>query len=127
MKSIAGAGRRLHPSVSTKFSIFVWTDRHVYGHQAKNSKNPENGGPLRTGQKAVEALHRDLDRYEKLLGIVGELERYQESGLWKEDYEADERGELPDGLRRGVLSEDGLYDLLEDISELNARMTLSRK
>jgi hypothetical protein len=78
-------------------------------------------------KKAVEALHRDLDRYEKLLGSVGELERYQESGLWKEDFEADERGELPDGLRRGVLSEDGLYDLLEDISELNARMTLSRK
>ena len=31
-----------------------------------------------------------------------------------EDYEADERGELPPDLKRGVLSQDALYDLLEE-------------
>lgn len=41
------------------------------------------------------------------------LDAYYTSGLWLEDYEADERGELPPGLKRGVLSQDGLYDLLE--------------
>ena len=41
------------------------------------------------------------------------LDAYYTSGLWLEDYDADERGELPPGLKRGVLSQDGLYDLLE--------------
>ena len=41
------------------------------------------------------------------------LETYYTSGQWREDYEADERGELPPDLKRGVLSQDGLYELLE--------------
>ena len=41
------------------------------------------------------------------------LEIYYTSGKWLEDYEADERGELPPDLKRGVLAQDALYDLLE--------------
>ena len=41
------------------------------------------------------------------------LNAYYTSGLWLEDYEADERGEFPPNLKRGVLSQDELYDLLE--------------
>ena len=41
------------------------------------------------------------------------LSAYYSGGQWLADYEADERGELPRGLKRGVLSQDGLYDLLE--------------
>ena len=40
------------------------------------------------------------------------LTDYYESGTWLRDYESDERGELPPDLKRGVLSQDGLYDLL---------------
>ena len=40
------------------------------------------------------------------------LAEYYDSGLWLSDYEADERGEIPKDLKRGVLSQDGLYDLL---------------
>ena len=42
------------------------------------------------------------------------LNSYYTSGQWRDDYEADERGELPPDLKRGVLSQDALYDLLED-------------
>ena len=42
------------------------------------------------------------------------LEEYYTSGQWREDYEADENGRLPPDLKRGVLSQDGLYDLLEE-------------
>lgn len=42
------------------------------------------------------------------------LDEYYTSGAWREDYEADERGELPPDLKRGVLSQDALYDLLEE-------------
>ena len=42
------------------------------------------------------------------------LDAYYTSGAWREDYEADERGELPPDLKRGVLSQDALYDLLQE-------------
>ena len=43
------------------------------------------------------------------------LSDYYQNGLWLQDYECDERGELPEGLKRGILSQDGLYNLLSDI------------
>ena len=46
---------------------------------------------------------------------ITELENYQKSGQWLLDYECDERGELPIGLKRGILSEDMLYNLLCDV------------
>ena len=50
--------------------------------------------------------------------MVQELSEYMKSGMWLHDYECDERGELPADLKRGVLSEDGLYHLLEQIDTL---------
>lgn len=44
--------------------------------------------------------------------MLPELGAYMESGAWLEDYEMDERGELPMEMKRGVLAQDGLYDLL---------------
>ena len=46
------------------------------------------------------------------------LEEYYQGDDWMEDYEADERGELPNDLLRGVLSEDALYDYISDRQEL---------
>ncbi len=46
------------------------------------------------------------------------LSDYYESGEWLHDYEADGQGLLPSDLKRGVLSQDGLYDLLCDIREV---------
>lgn len=51
------------------------------------------------------------EQREMLLSLSG----YYESGLWLSDYEADERGELPAELKRGVLSQDGLYELFENL------------
>ena len=44
--------------------------------------------------------------------VPRELRDYYENGQWLLDYEADERGELPANLKRGVLSQDGLWNLL---------------
>ena len=49
---------------------------------------------------------------------VAELSKYYGSGLWKLDYAADEAGKLPTDLKRGVLSEDGIWNLLSDYREL---------
>lgn len=57
---------------------------------------------------------------ERFRKVVNELEEYYASDGWKEDFAADERGELPKTLKRGVLSEDGLYNLLDLCRELAA-------
>ena len=49
----------------------------------------------------------------KLSNRIRKLEQYYTSPEWKEDYEADEAGRLPKNLKRGVLSEDGIYNLIE--------------
>ena len=46
------------------------------------------------------------------------LETYYESEKWKEDFKADEEGEIPPNIKRGVLSEDGIYNLLEQYKEV---------
>ena len=46
------------------------------------------------------------------------LEIYYGSAVWKQDFADDEAGLLPSHLKRGVLSEDGLYDLLEEYGQL---------
>lgn len=45
------------------------------------------------------------------------LSAYYESGDWLHDYELDEQQLLPPRLKRGVLSQDGLYDLLFEIKK----------
>lgn len=46
------------------------------------------------------------------------LTAYYESRLWMEDFQKDEQGLFPDGLKRGILSEDGIYNLLSEIGEI---------
>ena len=42
------------------------------------------------------------------------LAEYYFGPLWRQDFEADEAGLLPPGLKRGVLAEDTLYNLLTE-------------
>ena len=63
-------------------------------------------------QKAVESARIvELKKKAKL------LEKYYTSGEWQIDYEADEAGKFPADMKRGVLSQDGVYDLLEKWKE----------
>ena len=50
--------------------------------------------------------------------LIGKLEAYYTSDVWKQDFADDEAGLLPKDLNRGVLSEDGIYNLLEEYKEL---------
>ncbi|MCR5709383.1 MAG: DUF4298 domain-containing protein [Bacteroidales bacterium] len=72
--------------------------------------------------RAVDALEKALDAYETVKPDIDRLTDYLESGAWREDFEADEAGLVPKGLKRGVLSEDGLYNLLADIVRVNELM-----
>lgn len=45
------------------------------------------------------------------------LGKYYGSDDWRMDFADDEAGRLPSGLKRGVLSEDGIYNALENYTE----------
>ena len=57
---------------------------------------------------------RTDDALQKLLA---DLIDYYENGLWLHDYELDEQGLLPTTLKRGVLSQDAVYNFLDDLNE----------
>ena len=61
--------------------------------------------------------------YESVLPGLRELEAYYTSPEWQEDYAADEAGLLPEGLKRGVLSQDGISDLLDRFRDLKTQPT----
>ena len=50
------------------------------------------------------------------------LADYYLSDEWRKDYEDDEAGRLPQHLKRGVLSEDAVYNLLEANKELHSEI-----
>ena len=51
---------------------------------------------------------------------VAELSKYYGSKLWKQDFAAD-NGILPPDLKRGVLSEDGIWNLLSDYRNIQKK------
>lgn len=70
---------------------------------------------------AVNELERALENYSAAQKKYPELLAYY-GGDWLKDYDDDEAGKLPKDLKRGVLSQDGVYDLLTKNNELQARM-----
>lgn len=68
----------------------------------------------REASAVLPALQAALDAYALLRPRLAELEAYYTSPLWRADYAADEAGTLPPDLPRGVLSEDGVWNLLTD-------------
>lgn len=58
-------------------------------------------------------IENKIDQLLQYQSEVAKLESYYTSPEWKKDYELDEKGKLPSELKRGVLSEDGIYNALE--------------
>ena len=77
---------------------------------------------LDRASQAVMRLSAALDDYAEAQEALRELEIYYGSDDWKQDFADDEAGRLPKDLRRGVLSEDGIWNLLDDSRDLNTRM-----
>ena len=64
-------------------------------------------------QDSLNRLLQDIDMQKKLKILTD----YYENGQWLKDFERDEKGELPKDLKRGVLSEDAVYNLLFEIEQ----------
>ena len=71
---------------------------------------------------AVMELSAALDKYEAAQEALQVLDEYYGSDEWRQDYADDEAGQLPKDLKRGVLSEDGIWNLLSDNHSLMERL-----
>ena len=76
---------------------------------------------------AVKRLSVALDKWESAQEDITALGEYYGSDLWRQDFADDEAGLLPADLKRGVLSEDGLWNLLVDVRELNVLLKVTAK
>ena len=74
-------------------------------------------------ESLLKQMEEDLNIWKKLKEDLKILDEYYTGKNWKKDYEADEAGKLPADLKRGVLSEDGIYDLLERYREMKEEYT----
>ena len=82
----------------------------------------EMEGCLDASEKAIRALSEALYAFEEARPQFQKLSDYYGSDLWRQDYEDDEAGKLPRDLKRGVLSEDAVYDLITENREVLVRM-----
>lgn len=72
---------------------------------------------------AVKALNEAISVYEEISDQYRRLEEYYGSAAWMEDFEADEQGLFPANLKRGVLSEDAVYNLIFEHKKMFIRMS----
>lgn len=77
---------------------------------------------LNRATAAVKRLTTALEKWDATKADIQALDEYYGSDLWRQDFADDEAGLLPADLKRGVLSEDGIWNLLTDVHELNKRL-----
>jgi hypothetical protein len=116
--SIVGVGVLDDPSV--KFDLDGQISAHCTELPPVGGRDVEDAIPYRVHEpggirmdiiKRIEHMEALYDRALETGEIPSELTDYYIGGQWLSDYMADERGELPPGLKRGVLAEDTVYDL----------------
>ena len=74
-------------------------------------------------KKANGDLKTALAAFASVKAKTVSLEKYYTGRLWKKDFADDEAGLIPKEIKRGVLSEDGVYDLLDEYRSLEKRIS----
>lgn len=72
--------------------------------------------------EAVSSLSEALEKYSAVQDKLQELVAYYSSEQWRQDFDDDSAGKIPSNLKRGVLSEDAVYNLLADITDLKEQL-----
>lgn len=81
-----------------------------------------NSALLEDVEEAVSQAEKGVEMLIGQWENVCKLNDYLDSGQWLSDFKADERGEIRRELPRGVLSEDGLYNVIERLQEVLGAM-----
>ena len=88
------------------------TNEDVKGSDSQIARICRMEDILDKSSKAVRDLQEALKRYIDLEEEIRDLELYYTGGQWQKDFADDEAGKFPRNLRRGVLSEDAVFDFL---------------
>ena len=80
---------------------------------------------LEKATQKMASMEKKIEEYAAFQSEIRKLEAYYTSQQWKDDYAMDEAGTFPDKLKRGVLSQDGIWNLLERNKELTQRLGIS--
>ena len=75
----------------------------------------------------MDALEKKISEYEAFQTEIQKLKAYYTSRQWKDDLAMDEAGKFPEKLKRGVLSEDGIWNMLERNKELLERIGIQQR
>ena len=67
---------------------------------------------------ALHAMDEALDGLAKVHDAAQALSDYYGSAEWRKDFADDEAGRLPENLKRGVLSEDAVWNALQEYNEM---------
>ena len=73
---------------------------------------------LNNAETAITAMEKAVEQYLSSMEDIRALDSYLGSDAWHSDREADEAGLLPQDLKRGVLTEDAVWNLLERHHEM---------
>lgn len=65
-------------------------------------------------KKLLDKLCSSLEEFKNHQKELEKLEKYYYSDKFMEDYDASNKGEIPDDINQGILTEDAIYDLLGD-------------
>ena len=102
-------GHAFYRSIGYKYTSFWFRkDPDWYDENVRRIEKYEN-----IMDEAERLLKEPDEDPERLRVLMDELEDYYTGDDWRQDLADDEAGLLPDSLKRGVLSEDGIYELLE--------------
>ena len=96
------------------------TDRTPNPDQIKRIREMEEH--LDRATAAMKELTTALEHYKEAKESFRRVEYYMSSWDWIVDYQDDEEGNLPEDLKRGVLSQDAIYDLLDEEKETMVEM-----
>lgn len=77
---------------------------------------------LNEGLKQADYLRKVLDSNQEQVSDLKELFSYYGSSEWHEHLDLESQGEISKHLPRGILSEDGIYNLLTDYRDLAEQM-----
>lgn len=65
-------------------------------------------------KELIENLAKSLEEFKEHQKELNKLEKYYYSEEFMKDYDASNKGEIPDDIIQGILTEDAIYDLLGD-------------
>lgn len=66
----------------------------------------------------IDELSAAMEKYAAIRKDLLKLEKYYTSDRWLKDYDDMAAGKLPSDLKCGILSEDAIYDLLNDDTDI---------